>query len=224
MKRLIPLLISALLMPCAAWAGAMEDSLQSFFARGVEFHGAKAELVEVVRWPDATGPLRWSLPNLSRPMNRVSLLAEEGEGANVRRWYVPVRVHWWANVVVAGRDLDARSKLASYMLTIARKDVAGLGKVWWSNVTALNGMRMVRSLRKGDVVSGTDVRRPPLLRAGDRVNMMVKSGSLTVYAEGKALRAAKRGDRVLIENIRSHEKVQAEVVDAHTVIVYAGGA
>ena len=213
------LMVIALLFPVSLWAGDLEKSLHDFFAQGIHYQGAKAELIQVDRWPNVKGALRWHLPNISRHARRVSLIAEQGEGQNLRRWYVPVQLHWWANAVTVRQELPARSLLRSSMLQVQRKDVAGHTGIWWKKTTKLVGMRLTRPLHIGDVVSSYAVKRPPLIKRGDRVTIIVGNGSFLVRAAGKAMQAAGLGEKVLVQNMRSKKRIEAIVLDAHTVRV-----
>jgi len=201
----------------------MENSIRSFFARGVNSAGARAELIEVVKWPDADGAVRWRMPNLSNHPSRVSLLAETGKGKNQRRWYVPVRLRWWSEAVVTKNDLPARTLLTNSMLTQKRINIAGHPGSWWKDSNELVGTRLTRPLKAGDAVFSPYVKRPQLLKRGDQVTMIVSFGELKVAASGMVLKSAGLGDRIQVQNIKSKKVLQAIVVYASTVHVITGG-
>jgi len=228
-KRLLMLVIAMLLpvfsLPTFALAApdsAMQQSLQSFFNNGVVVRGASAELIQVERWPNTQGAIRWSLPAaVNGHPKRLSLIAEQGN----RRWYVPVRVHWWAMAIVMNKNISARSLLTTDMLKKIRTDIAGHNSPWVEQISELTGMRLTRRLNKGDVVLATSVKRPPLIKRGDMVQIILDLGHLHVRAEGKALRSAHRGERILVKNLRSKEVIQAIVEQAGAVrIQLRGGA
>ena len=224
LRNLLPLII-LFLLPSIAGAqtdAAMRDSLNRFFAKGIHVDGAQAELVEVLRWPDAAGALRWSLPEMNNHPDRLSLIAEQGNGKTLRRWYVPVRLNWWARAVVAKRDLPVRSNLMPEMLTTARINVAGHFGSWWQKKSSLKGTRLTRPLKAGDAIFASYVTRPKLIRRGDQVTLIASYGSLQVTAVGKALRPASIGDRISIRNIKSKQVVQGIVASASTVHVITG--
>ncbi len=221
------LLLLALLSAQPAMAEpdeAMRASLQAFFARGVHWQQAQAELIRVERWPDASGRLRWHLPRMHGHPGRLALIAEQGTGRQIRRWYVPVRVHWWAKVVVAATPLSARSLLTRDMMKQTRADIAGHhGKVW-RQTEPLLGMRMLRPLDKGQIILGSHVRRPPLIRRGDPVDIVLDAGSIHIRTAGTALRTAARGERILVRNSRSREVIAAIAESRNTVRVAFTGS
>jgi len=212
-------MVFTMLYPASVWGSALEKSLNDFFAQGLHYQGAKAELIQVDRWPNTKKALRWRMPIVSRHAKRVSLIAEQGAGTSLRRWYVPVQLHWWANVVSVRQELPARTLLQPSMLQVQRRDIAGHMGVWWNEVMKLKGMRLTRPLHAEDVVFSNAVRRPPLIKRGDRVTMIVGNGSFLVRAAGKAMKSAGLGEKILVQNMRSKKRVEAIVVDAYTVRV-----
>ncbi|WP_157819187.1 flagellar basal body P-ring formation chaperone FlgA [Mariprofundus aestuarium] len=200
----------------------MRDSIKQFFAQGVYLHGARAELVEVLRWPDATEKLRWRMPELKNHPGQLSLIAERGQGQSLKRWYVPVRLNWWAKAVVARKDLPVRSHLTAEMLNIARINVAGHSGSWWRKTEGLMGTRLTRPLKAGDAIFASYVHRPKLISRGDQVTMIASYGGLKVTAVGKALRSAGLGDRLSVRNLKSKQVVQGVVASASTVHILTG--
>jgi len=230
MRRFVPSLIVLAAMlsvnPVSARAAdqAMQDSLKQFFARGIVHQGANAELAEVIRWPTTHGRIHWRLPHIARHPARLSLIAEQGKGNKLRRWYVPVRVHWWSKALVASRDLPARTHITASMLKISRVDMAGINGNSWQNPAALEGTRTTRPVFAGQPLLSSNITRPPLLRTGDQVTLIANIRGVQVMATGKVLRSAGAGDRIRVQNLRSREVVQATIIDAHTARVESGGS
>ncbi|MDX8392195.1 MAG: flagellar basal body P-ring formation chaperone FlgA [Mariprofundaceae bacterium] len=228
---LIALLLLGLCSPEKAMAAnqvahdqTMQDSLSQFFARGIIHQGATAELAEVIRWPNAHGRMTWRLPHISRYPARLSLIAEQRQNGKLQRWYVPVRVHWWAKVMVARRDIPARTRLNASQLKLQRTDMAGVTASWWQHPAALNGTRSTRPIAAGKAVLSSYITRPSLLKHGDRITLIAHIGGVQVMATGKVLKNAGAGDRVRVQNLRSKEIVQATIIDAHHARVESGGA
>ena len=223
-RSIFPLLLLLFSLPANAETDrAMQDSIKQFFAQGIYSNGAKAELVKVLRWPGTTGELRWRMPELTNHPSRLSLIAEQGDGQSLRRWYVPVRLNWWARAVVTRKDLPVRSNLIAGMLDTARVNVAGHSGSWWEKPDTLEGTRLTRPLQAGDVIYTSYVHRPKLIRRGDQVTMIANYGALQVSAVGKVLRSAGIGDRVSVRNIKSKQVVQGIVASASTVHIITGG-
>jgi len=227
-RRLLVLIIALLLpvlsLPTFALAASdsdMQQSLQTFFNNGVVLRGASAELIRVDRWPNASGSVRWSLPiSLHGHPTRFSMIAEQGG----KRWYVPVRVHWWAVAIVMNKDVSARSLLTNDMMIKTRTDIAGHSGYLVSQKTDALGMRLTRRMHKGDLLLSNHMKRPPLIKRGDLVVMILDFGGLHVRTQGKAMRSASKGERLLVKNLRSKEVVQTVVEGAGAVRVILQGA
>jgi len=221
LKRLLQtLIVLALFSPASLWAVTLQQSLDSFFAQGIHYQGARAELVRVMRWPDVTGAVHWKMPRMNRHAAQLSLIAEQGKGRALRRWYVPVQLRWWANVVTVRQELPIRGLLQGSMLQVSRKNIAGHIGTFWTSSQALLGMRLTRPVHAGDALFSYMVKRPPLIQRGDRITIIAGDGTFSVRAEGLAMKAASMGERILVQNMRSKQRIQAIVVDAHTVQVH----
>ncbi len=227
----------ALAQPAQAKGGAedsaLRQSLYDFFAAGVTVDGATASLVSVSNWPDHAGALRWSLPPLHGHPRYFSLIAEQVArghgarrgGARARRWYVRVEVQWWARVAVAKSDIPARAMLNPSMVTMRRVDIAGRNGSGFSSPAAVDGLRLLRRARKGEPIYVAMTHRMPMIKRGQLVTIEARYGAVQVTTAGKALRSARRGELVLVENLRSKRQVQGTVVNAHTVrVAFGGGA
>jgi len=202
---------------------ATQASLTAFFATKPIAHGATAELVSMPNLPNIQGKITWSLPNLHFLPKRVAIIAEQGHGKTMRRWYINTQVRWMAKVVTLNQDISARSMLDRSMLTKTKTDVAGLRGHTWSNIQDVIGLKSLRNLSNGSVILSSQFKRPPLIQRGDLVTILANVAGIKVRAEGIALKSGSRGDRMLVKNTRSNQRLQSIVQDAHTVAVYAGG-
>lgn len=202
---------------------SLQDSLKAFFAQGIQLHGATAELAEMPRLPAVHGPVHWSMPQVQYPSSHLALIAEQRHGDQVQRWYVPVRLHWWVDAVIANTDLPMNSLLSPDQLAHTRIDVADRAGFWWTHIDDLTGMRLTRPLHAGAPIFNSDVQRPPLVRYGDEVNLVAIIGGIRVTALGKVLNTASKGDSVMVKNMSSNETVQAVIVNKNTARIMLGG-
>jgi len=223
-RPLLSLSVVAMLLTPALAIGApdmaMRQSLQSFFSHGVVLHGATAELVRVERWPNTSGRLDWSMPDLvhGHP-GRFSLIATQGG----QRWYVAVRVRWMTTAIVMRQNASARSLLTQAMMEKKRTDIAGLSGAWWQDAGALVGMRLTRPMAEGDVILSDTVKKPPLIKRGDIVTIQLDAGGVHILSRGLAMRTARQGERILVKNLNSNGLIQATAVRADLVRVSLNG-
>jgi len=216
---LLTLLLPAFVLPAPAFAAvdsAMQQSLKAFFDNGVVVSGATAQLIEVENWPKASGALQWSLPHrVHGHPKRLALIAKQGK----KRWYVPVRLHWWATAIVMKKAVPARSLLTLDMISRTRSDIAGHSGHWWEETNSLLGMRLTRPMAKGAVILASHVKQPPLIKRGELVEIILEAGRLHLRAQGKAMRSAAKGERLLVKNLRSKQVIQATAENRGTVRV-----
>jgi len=221
---LIPALALLWAMPViAAQDSAMQSSLEAFFNQGVVYAHARAELVEVLKWPVTTGALHWSLPTLHGHPARTILIAEQTSAQGNRRWNVPVRLHWWTRAIVADRDLPTGTILSKSLMRPARADIAGHRGSIWQQPHALIGARLTRSVRGGEILSSRVVSMRPIMRRGQQVTILASMDGIRVRTRGVAMQKGSLGSQIRVRNSKSREILQANVLDAHTVRVYAGG-
>jgi len=222
--KLAVIAMPLLLMPAISAAAAdasVQKSLGTFFARGVTLDGASAELVKVRHWPETKGNVQWSLPaSIHGHPGRLSLIASQGK----RRWYVPVQVRWMATAIVMSKQVPARTLLTQNMMIKKHTDIANHSGAWWLNTADLVGQRLTRPLQAGDVILTSYVKRPPMIKRGDLVSIILDMGGIHIRAEGKALRTAARGERLQVQNLRSKEIIQAVAESAGMVRVAFNGS
>jgi len=218
--KLLILCSLSLLLQATAWASPLSDSLHHFFKQGVNSGGAHATLIGIVREPNIQGKVHWLLPTVRNHPSRISVIAQQGKGRTARRWYVPIRIHWWANVVTVRQELPTRTLLQASMLDVERQDIADHVGVFWTSKAGLLGMRLTRPMHAHSVVFSNMVNRPPLLQRGDYVDILAGNNLFSVRAEGQVMRSGSLGDKVLVQNLRSKERMQAIIIDAHTVRVH----
>ena len=201
----------------------LKSSLAAFIAASPAMQGAKAHFVGVNQWPDIQGSVRWKLPALRQLPKRVSLIAEQGKGKSLRRWYVTAEVKWMKKVICLKSDVSARTVLDQSMLTIETKDVAGLRGQTWQATKDVTGLKTLRNMRQGEIVTSSVVKRPPLIKRGDHVTILVEAAGIKIRAAGMAMKSGNKGDRMLVQNVRSKQTLHSIVKDAHTVLIHMGG-
>jgi len=130
-----------------------------------------------------------------------------------------VRVHWWAKAVVVKKGVPARSLLLKDMMKLTTADIAGHNGYWWDNSRELTGMRLTRPLAKGAVIFSSHIKTPSMIKRGDLVQIVLDAGRIHIRSEGKAMRNAKRGERIMVKNLRNNEVIQAIAESAGVVRV-----
>jgi flagella basal body P-ring formation protein FlgA len=138
---------------------------------------------------------------------------------NAWQVYVPVRIYEYVDVLVAKHALPRGSYLQKSDVITSRKDISRLHGGYFTNLNDISDMVIKRSLRKGRVLTPGVISPPRLVKRGESVTILAKSGGLTIRVKGRALMDGKKGDRIRVKNMRSKRDLHATVVSSGTVQV-----
>lgn len=133
------------------------------------------------------------------------------EGAQAWTVYLSLRAVELRPVLTLRRAVQRGEPLTADLLQAEPRDVALLGAGYYSNAAALQGLQLRRPAAAGSVLTPELVQAPQLVRRGDLVTVVGRSGSIEVRSQGKALRDGARGERVTVENASSRRIVEGEV-------------
>ena len=135
------------------------------------------------------------------------------------RLYVPVRSQRIARVYVAKQPLAAGQALSSANVGVELRDVSRLPGGVITEETDISGRTAKRALAAGSVLLVSDAVAARIIKRGDPVVLISRSGSVEVRASGKALAAAGVDDALAVENSSSRRVVQGRVLPSGEVLV-----
>lgn len=209
----LAVLATALLLPRQAPANGFEP-VDRIIAAAV---GAVA--------PDATGNpdvrAEASLdPGLRMPACPEGLSAHVGNrgvaevacnGATGWRLFVPVRVTRLEPVLVLVRPVAAGQAITPDVLAVEKRNTSTLSGPALALPEQAVGQLAARGLMAGSVLSAIDLQSPRLVRRGDRVTLVARSGGLEVRSQGRALGDAGLSEQVNVENLGTRRQVRGRV-------------
>lgn len=134
--------------------------------------------------------------------------------------YVPVRISDLRPVVVLAQAVGHGETLGSDRLSLQTRDVAALPFGYFASLDDAAGLESRRALPAGAVLTPNDARPPQLVRRGQSVTVIGRSGGIEVRAEGTAMGDGARGDRVRVRNAGSKRIVEG-VIAADGVVEVA---
>ncbi|HEY0333428.1 MAG TPA: flagellar basal body P-ring formation chaperone FlgA [Stenotrophomonas sp.] len=167
-------------------------------------------------------------PGLRMPACPIALQASPGNGNTVEvgcpqaagwRLFVPVKVRRNQNVLVLVRGVAAGETLDVADITVEKRDASRIVGAALADPADAVGKTARRVLGAGTVLSATDVVAPRLVRRGDTVALIARSGGLEVRMSGRALGDAGQNERVSVENSASRKIVQGVVEAGGAVVV-----
>lgn len=232
MGRLFPALVLALcLVPGRAGAAAIQPL--AGIEKAVRDHVGKAlgdandlevsvgRLDPRLRLARCEGPLQTRDTQARRDL-RPSAVEVRCEGARPWALYVPVTVARYAEVVVAARPIARGTALVAADVTLARQRVGAVNADYYTDPAQVLGQVPLRPLVAGQLVVQGGLKRPQLVRRGDRVVLTTAGGGISVSMRGEALEDGALGQRVRVKNLSSARLVEGEVSAQGVVTVRLG--
>ena len=125
--------------------------------------------------------------------------------------YVPVRVHVYRRVVVVARPVVPGQILSAADLRLEDRDLDNLVSGYFTDLSAVVGMQMRRSIKPGQPLNRLSVAAPKLVRRGERVTVLAVADGLQVRMQAEALADGAQGERIRVRNLGSKRVIEAMV-------------
>jgi flagella basal body P-ring formation protein FlgA len=122
-------------------------------------------------------------------------------------------------VLISQRNRGARDAVDASDFTVEERDVAPLSSVPLAVDTDVTRMRARRSIASGRVVVKEDLEEMPQVLRGQEVTVQVRHGAVEIETSAVALREARLGEPVTLQNPSSHMNYAARVVGQARVAV-----
>lgn len=138
-----------------------------------------------------------------------------------RSWtlYVTARVEVKKIVAIANRRLE-RGRIISYGdFKLEKRIVSGLHGGYAETPEQVLGSQLKVSLRRGAVLSPSQLKPPLAVKRGSQVTILGRSGGIEVRMSGRALSDGSMGQRVKVENSSSNREIEGTVTSHGTVEV-----
>ena len=121
------------------------------------------------------------------------------------------RLEAFAPVAVAAIDLPRGAVVAPGDLRLMERNL-GVLREPFLDTESLVGKRVRRALRAGEVLRKGLLDTPPVVRRGDLVSVMLRSGRLLLTAKGRARDNGVTGETIRVRNIASNKELLCRVV------------
>lgn len=129
------------------------------------------------------------------------------------RWtmYVPVRLHAWADAVVAATNLAPNRAVTSRDLTRGRVDLYNGNGGVMTNPSEIEGKILRVGVTAGAPILSPFLDLPVVVRRGQKVIVTLVDGTMTIKATALALEDGRVGDNIAVQNPDSQKTVHATV-------------
>jgi flagella basal body P-ring formation protein FlgA len=121
------------------------------------------------------------------------------DGTLLRYIEIPVRIKLFREVVIANQSVASGETLNDQNLTIEKREVTNLREDKFYSKNSLKGMRAKRNIPKGNIITTSFVDNGNYIKRGDKVTLIVKSGTVSIKTSGVALQDAKQGEDLRVK-------------------------
>lgn len=171
---------------------------------------------------------RLQLSECEQPLN-LSLNTNNPSGGNVTVYvqceaktpwsiYVPAQVNLYRQLWVASRPLKRGDIVTTVDLSQAVVNLSSIRQGLVTQREHLLGQEVQRPIAKGDTFRASALGAPLVIKRGDLVMIELRSGAISVSAQGTAMANGRIGERIRIRNGQSDRIIHAEVVAAGKVL------
>lgn len=163
-------------------------------------------------------PLDVYLPTGSRDLGRFTL-GVRCSGQKPWSLHVPVTVTIYQKVIVTARSLPRGKILTGNDLKFAKHDKSKLPAGYMDELTEGVGMELKRQLSNGAPLTTSMIRKPKIIKRGQRVSIIARAGGMEVRMAGKAMAHGAVGDRIRVLNLKSKKKIEGTVTPSGDIRV-----
>ncbi len=137
----------------------------------------------------------------------------------VETFPIVANVKYFAQVLVAARPIQRGEPIESEALSIERRPVTTILGRYLSNPADLKGKRAKMRIPFGRHIDPRFLEPIPDVNRGDHVLIEVRVGGIRASADGVASQNGVIGDKIVVQNSSSGEKLLAEIVEPGRVRV-----
>jgi flagella basal body P-ring formation protein FlgA len=140
-------------------------------------------------------------------------------GATEKRFVVSVKIRRFGNVLFAAKQLSRHAQVGEEDILVQKAETTTLPADILRQPGQLQGKRTSRIVSNGSVICGSMLEAPPLVTPEDRVNLIVRTKSVTVSVDAVAKEDGRLGEIVTVERRGVRGRLKAKVVNEKTVVL-----
>ena len=151
--------------------------------------------------------------NFSLPINIIV------NDSSYKRIYVNVRTNIFKKVFVAKDTFFKGEKISKDNFSFEIKDISNIDNIIindWDNSLIKDGI-LTKTISVGEVLTEDYLHKPIIIKWGDEIQAEVNIGGITVKTMVKAKERGKKGDYILVENLKTGKEFKAEIINRRLV-------
>lgn len=138
-----------------------------------------------------------------------------------RPWSInlPATIDVYKKVLVSNRLLSRGESVLPGDLVLEQRNIARMPYGYLVDIDSNLGLDVKRRIMPGTVITPSMLKRPQLVKRGQKVTIVARAGSANVRMMGKALGSGAAGDLIQVQNDSSRRKIQGVISQAGEVLV-----
>ena len=140
-------------------------------------------------------------------------------GKVIRQMVVSIKVRVFGQVFVAGRQFERHSNISVEGVNCRYAELTSMPDDVVMRKEQLTGKRTSRIIGAGSILRESSLELIPLVFRGEQVTLIVRSGHVKLSTKGLAKEDGVFGSMIEVQKLDSHERIEAVVIDEHTVQV-----
>lgn len=171
-----------------------------------------------LRLPKCSTKIRPFLPHRTQG-TRITTVGVTCDGTHRWNVYVPVEVKIYTPVAVASRNLVKGHLINKDDVHMVKRNRRRLRNGYYRSVHSVVGHVAARNIRSGVVFTQRNVQAPVVIRRGQEVTIVARTGTLQVEMRGIAKSNGQLNQRIKVMNKSSKRLIEAVVIGRDKVEV-----
>jgi flagella basal body P-ring formation protein FlgA len=147
------------------------------------------------------------------------LLKIKVDGELKKKFRLSSQAKFFKDVVKSTRRLKKGTVVSLEDLDLFQVDALRVDKRTFVYPEEVVGLMVVRDINEGQTMKVNMVRKPSVVKRGDRVLIMAKMGGMKITAPGVVREKGFKGSMIRVQNIQSKKEVYGKVLDSKTIEV-----
>lgn len=138
-----------------------------------------------------------------------------------KKWtiYTSTIIKIFKKVVVLSQPIHRGEIFNINNLQLENRDISTIRSGYLTDPLDIANKQATRNLGLGSVINKSNYSAPKLIKRGEKVNINISSQNLNISVMGIAMMDGIKGQNIRVKNEKSHQIVQATVVQSGQVIV-----
>ncbi|MFC1541624.1 flagellar basal body P-ring formation chaperone FlgA [Candidatus Latescibacterota bacterium] len=147
----------------------------------------------------------------------VTVTIKDSNGEAIRQLRLSPRLKKYAIAAVLNRNIKRGEIIGKSDVDIKKADITGIDNFYVSGFDVV-GMETEKYLKAEAVISKSDVRKPYIVRRGDKVSVEIRSEGILLKTDGTARENGLKDDFIKIYVDMTKTTIFCKIVDSKTVV------